>query len=241
MGNKVVNSTTVKLGIYEESNDSQLAGMLGQVKEFEDGRKFVLCKAGAALVAGVRLQSPVITSLDDALVVQTEAAEGQKDIIVTVTAEHTGYDANALQDGYLVTCVGTDEIGTFYKIKENTAMVAAATATITLYDNLTETLIVTTDKVTVCLNPYKDVIVDVLSAPIVGVPYINVQNDYYFWALFQGFGPATATAATIAAGSAVERVTAGVVQTLATGATVTPIGVAYSANAASHALIVKYY
>ena len=43
MGNKVINTTSVKLGIYETSTDTQLEAMLGDVKEMEDGRKFRLC------------------------------------------------------------------------------------------------------------------------------------------------------------------------------------------------------
>ncbi len=247
MGNKVINTTSVKLGIYEESTDEQLEGMLGDVKEFEDGRKFRLCSNGtaAALTAGLRLQSVAVTSLDDALVVQTEATAGQKDIIVTVTTSHTGYDAHALRDGYLVVNQGSGEIGTFYKIKDNTVMVADSTATITLYDNLTETLPVTADEVTICLNPFKAVILDVLTAPIAGVPLINVTiststTTYYFWALFEGFGPAVATSASIAAGDELERITAGLVRTLTAGETVQFLGVSYSVAANDDAIICKY-
>lgn len=247
MGNKVINTTSVKLGIYEESTDEQLEGMLGDVKEMEDGRKFRLCSNGtaAALTAGLRLQSVAVDGYDDALVVQTEAAEGQKDIIVTVTTSHGGHDANALKDGYLVVNQGAGEIGIFYKIKENTVMVADATATITLYDDLTETLPVTADEVTICPNPYKAVILDVLTAPIAGVPLINVTQStssltYYFWALFEGFGPAVASAASIAAGAELERLTGGTVRTLTAGETVQFIGVSYSVAAASDAIICKY-
>ena len=247
MGNKVINTTSVKLGIYEESTDTQLEGMLGDVKEMEDGRKFRLCSngTGAALTAGLRLQSVAVDGYDDALVVETEAAEGQKDIIVTVTTSHGGHDAHALRDGYLVVNQGSGEIGTFYKIKDNTVMVAQATATITLYDDLTETLPVTADEVTICKNPFKAVLLDVLSAPIAGVPLINVTQStssttYYFWALFEGFGPAVASAASIAAGDELERITAGLVRTLTAGETVQFIGVSYSVAASSDAIICKY-
>ena len=247
MGNKVINTTSVKLGIYEESTDEQLEGMLGDVKEMEDGRKFRLCSngTGAALAAGLRVQSVAVDGLDDKLVVNTLAAAGQKDIIVDVTTSHGGHDAHALRDGYLVVNQGAGEIGGFYKIKDNTVMVADSTATISLYDDLTEALPVTDDEVTICKNPYKAVLLDVLTAPIAGVPLINVTiststTTYYFWALFEGFGPAIASAATIAAGDELERLTGGTVRTLAAGETVQFIGVSYSEAAESDAIICKY-
>ena len=60
MGNKVINTTSVKLGIYETSTDEQLEGMLGDVKEMEDGRKFRLCHNGAGVLApGYLVQSKI--------------------------------------------------------------------------------------------------------------------------------------------------------------------------------------
>ena len=243
MGNKVINTTSVKLGIYEQSSDAQLAGMIGDKKELEDGRIFRLCKAGAvALAAGYLVQAPVQDAYDDALVVNTAAAIGDSVIEITTTSGHAGYAENALAEGFLVVGQTAGKIGTFYKIKANDAMVTATTATITIYDKLTSTLVATTNKVSVCPNPYNGVVLDANSAPIIGTPIIAVTAAYYFWALSKGFGPAIATAATIAAGDYLLH-TVGTVYTSASTAVDTErrIACAMNTSAASEALIVKYF
>lgn len=241
MGNKQINATTVKLGIYEQSNDSQLIGMLGQVKELEDGRKFVLCKAGSStLKAGVLVQSVANDDKDDALLVNTLVAAGGKEIEVTVTSTHGGHDKDALAEGFLVVSHGTDEIGTFYKIKANDAFVSGSTATIFLYDKLTVGLPASGDEVSVCKNIYKDVVIDANSAPLVGVPIIYVTGTYYFWALFEGYGPGTSTDAAITKGDYLAHTTGDVVT--ASANTEDCVGVAMNAVEGSDgdALIVKY-
>ena len=239
--NKTINATTVKLGIYEQTDDAQLAGMLGQVKALEDGRKFRLCFAGGTLTAGILVQMPAQDAYDDALVVNTAAAIGDKEIEVTVTSGHGGHDKDALKEGFLVVNQGSGDIGTFYKIKGNDAMVAGASATIFLYDPLTTALVATTNEVSVCLNPYKDVITDANTAPLAGVPIINVTDNYYFWAQFDGIGPATATAAAIAAGDYLLH-SAGDVYVSASTAVDTEKRVAMAVTAATNddALIVKW-
>ncbi len=188
------------MGIYEESNDSQLAGMLGQTKSLQDGRKFRLCFANGSLTAGLLVQAPAPDGADDALLVNTAAAVGDREIEITVTTGHGGYNKDALQDGFLVVCQGSGDIGCFYKIKGNDAMVANASATIFLYSPLTTALAATTNEVSVCLNPYKDVVTCSTTAPIIGVPIIAVTDNYYFWAQFKGVGPGTDDGTTTAAG-----------------------------------------
>ena len=247
MGNKVIGKVGPKLGIYEESNDAQLSASLGQERVMDDGRKFRLCSNGeAALAAGFRLQSVAVDTYDDALVVNAVAAVGDKEIEVTTTSSHSGHAANLLKDGYLVVNQGTGCIGTFYKIKANDLMSTGVTATIELYDALTYAIAID-DEVSICLNPYKGVILDVLTAPIAGVPLIAVTAStstvtYYFWALFKGFGPAiVANGQTATSGFPVERLTGGEVKTLATGATIIPIGNSYSVGAADDAIICEYF
>ena len=242
MGNKVISRVGPKLGIYEEDNDAQLSASLGQVRELDDGRKFRLCKNGTvALVAGVLTQSPVQDGYDDALVVNTAAAIGDKEIEVTTTSGHGGYDANALKDGYLVVNLGSGDIGTFYKIKSNDAMVSTVTATITLYDGLTTVLAATTNEVSICANPYSGVVLDANSAPLVGVPLIAVTAAYYFWAQFDGIGPATATAAAIGAGDYLLHSAGDVYVSASTDAdTEMQVAMAYTAAASGDALIVRW-
>ncbi len=238
MGNKLISSTTVKLGIYEESADPQLVGMLGQVKEFEDGRKFVLCFSGGTLTAGILVQSPAQDAYDEALLVNTAAGAGDKEIEITVTSGHGGYDKDALKDGYMVVGQESGDIGTFYKIKGNDAMVSATTATIFLYDPLTTALAATTNEVAVCFNPYNHVITGTTSAPVIGVPIMAITDNRYFWALFAGIGPATDSSATIAAGDYVSHVGGDVVTQ--DGTEDGTIGIALTAAAANDALLVKY-
>ena len=238
-GNKQINATTVKLGIYETSTDAQLVGMLGQKKELEDGRKFVLCKAGEALAAGYLTQMPAQDDEDDELVVNTAAAIGDKEIEVTVTTAHGGYDEDELKDGFLcVTLENSSDEGTFYKIKGNDAFVADATATIFLYDGLTTILTATDNEVAVCLNPFKDVVIDANSSPLAGVPYLAVDSGAYFWNLCEGFGPGIDGGSGGTAGGYVLHL-AGEVN-VATSAE-RAIGVIMSDCATDEGVIVKYF
>jgi len=238
MSNKTIGSTTVKLGIYEQSNDSQLAGMLGQVKTLEDGRKFKLCSAGEDLTAGILVQAPSPDAKDDELVVNTAASVGDKEVEITVTSGHGGYDEDALAEGFLMVTKGTGDIGSFYKIKGNDAMVAGSSATIFLYDKLKTALAATTNEVAVCLNPYKDVVVGSTDAPVIGVPLIAVTEDYYFWAQFAGYGPGTDSGSGVSAGDDLTHVGGDVITQ--DGSEDKSIGTAVNTAAANEGVIVNY-
>jgi len=54
--------------------------------------------SGGTLTAGILLQSAAPNAYDDELVVNTAAAVGDKEIEVTVTSGHGGYDANHLKE-----------------------------------------------------------------------------------------------------------------------------------------------
>jgi len=239
MGNKVIGTTSVKLGIYDESNDSQLAGMVGDKKEFEDGRVFRLCKNGsAALKAGILVQAIVQGTADDSINVADDAAVG--DVEVVVDAVTNGEHAiHTLRGGYLVCCVTAGEIGTFYKIKDNTAMTNGNEATITLYDPLTVALVGDTSNVSICVNPYSGVIIDANTSQLVGVPLIAVTADYYFWALEEGYGPGTDSGSAFAAGDYLAH-TGGDLVT-ASAAAENAVAIAVTAGAANEAGIVKYF
>lgn len=239
MGNKVVGTTSVKLGIYETSDDTQLAGMLGDKKEFEDGRVFRLCKNGStALVAGILVQGIVSLASDDSIEIATSQSIGDTEVNVTAdaTSEHA---VHTLAGGYLVMSDTTGDIGTFYKIKDNEALVSGSNGIITLYDALTTAIVAATNECSFCVNPYDGVIIDANTAQLVGVPYIAVPASEYFWALEEGYGPATATAASIAAGDYIEH-SGGDILTNSGGAEKS-IGVAVTAFAANEAGIVRYF
>jgi len=238
MGNKVIGKVGPKLGIYEESNDTQLSASLGQKREMDDGRVFRLCKnGGAALTAGILVQSIVSFTGDDSIEIATTQAIGDKEINVTGDANSI-HAAHTLNDGYLVICDSTGEIGTFYKIKDNDAIASGENGIIYLYDGLTTIVTLNTNECSFCVNPYSGVIIDANSALLIGVPLIAVTADYYFWALEEGIGPAVATDAGIAAGAYVAHSGGNVV--LASAAAEGIVGVALTAFAASEAGIVKY-
>jgi len=238
MGNKVIGKVGPKLGIYEQSNDTQLSASLGQLREMDDGRKFVLCKAGEGLTAGYSVQAVANLSASDSLNVAASAAIGDKEVVIDALTS-AEYAVHALKDGYLVGAAIAGDIGQFYKIKDNTVMTNGSEATITLYDGLTNAFVVDSTQVTICANPCLDVVIDANSAPLQGVPLIAVTDEYYFWALCEGYGPAVATDAGIAAGDYVEH-SGGSVLTYA-GAAENPCGVAVTAFAASEGGIVKYF
>jgi len=192
MGNKVINTTSVKLQMYETSTDSQLAGMLGDVKEFEDGRKFRLCQNSTAgvLAPGYFVQAKIDTAYTDVLVVATTVAAGATSLSVTVDASHANLSVNDLKDGYLCVSAGEGELGHSRKIKENTAADAGENTTITFYDALTDS-ITTTSTVAWVYPIYKNVIANVISAKPIGVTVCDVAAStstvpVFFWAQVAG-------------------------------------------------------
>ena len=244
MGNKLVGTTSVKLGVYETSTDTQLIGMVGDKKEFEDGRVFRLCKNGAgALVAGILVQSIVSLTSDDSIEIAT--SQGIGDYEVNVTADATSVHAvHSLAGGYLVMSDTAGDIGTFYKIKDNEALVSGSNGIITLYDPLTTAIVAGTNECSFCVNPYSGVIKDANTAQLVGVPLIAVPAStatvpVFFWALENGYGPATATAVAISAGDYLEH-SAGSVALITSGDIEGLVAVAVTAFAANEAGIVKY-
>ena len=246
MGNKLVGTTSVKLGIYETSTDTQLAGMLGDKKEFEDGRVFRLCQNGGdALVAGILAQSIVSLIADDSIEIATTQSAGDYEVNVTsvTNAEHA---VHTLAGGYLVMSDQADYIGTFYKIKDNEALVDGSNGIITLYDPLTTAITLGTNECSFCVNPYSGVILDNNTAQLVGVPLIAVDAStstvpVFFWALCEGYGPATNnTASALEAGDYLKHA-AGSVAVLVTAEMDAPIGVAVTAFASGDAGIVKYF
>ena len=244
MGNKVVGTTSVKLGIYETSTDPQLIGMVGDKKEFEDGRVFRLCKNGAgALVAGILVQAIVSLTSDDSIEIAT--SQGIGDYEVNVTADATSVHAvHSLAGGYLVMSDTTGDIGTFYKIKDNEALVSGSNGIITLYDPLTTAIVAGTNECSFCVNPYSGVIIDANTAQLVGVPLIAVAASsatvpVFFWALESGYGPGTDSGSAFAAGDYLEH-SGGDLLTNSGGAEKS-IAVAVTAAAANDAAIVKYF
>jgi len=228
MGNKVINTTSVKLGIYETSTDLQLAGMLGDVKEMCDGRKFRLCENGTVLLApGLAVQGPALNAYDEDMAIGT-AAVGDKTLTVTVNASYGAtVAADDFKDGYFCVNVGSGELGHGRKIKSNTEAAVGADTTLTFYDALTDTISAgSTGQWIKC--PFKKVVIDAGTAVAVGVPVCDVAAStstvpVYFWAQTSGPCPMVSGGALVA-GDEVETSSGTAVVT--DGATDATIGIA---------------
>ena len=191
MGNKVKGTTSVKLGIYETSTDTQLEEMLGDVKEMVDGRKFRLCQnSTSVLVPGLAVQTKADTAYTEDIVVTTAAAAGGYTITVTNFSSHEALSVNELKDGYLCCNAGSGELGHGRKIKANTAAAAGAACTITVYDAFTDSIAITST-VGWTYPMYKNVVVASTDGAVIGVPVCDVAAStatvpVFFWAQTHG-------------------------------------------------------
>jgi len=204
MGNKVINTTSVKLGIYETSTDEQLAGMLGDVKEMEDGRKFRLCKNSTAgvLTPGVAVQGPAVDSTyDDGMAIGTASA-GATTLTVTVNASAAADVAvNDYAGGWFCVNTGSDELGHGRKIKENTAAAKVADTNLTFYDKLTDDISSGSTGAWV-KSQFNNVVKEAGTARCIGVPVCDVAAStstvpVFFWAQVAGPCPMMASAAIV--------------------------------------------
>ena len=229
MGNKVINTTSVKLGIYETSTDTQLEGMLGDVKELEDGRKFRLCmnSTAAVLVPGKVVQGPATNTYDENIAIGT-ASVGDTTLDVTVHASYGAtVAANDFKDGFFCVSAGSGELGHGRKIKENTAAVVGADTTLTFYDALTDVITGSSTGQWI-KNQYRKVVIDAGTAAAVGVPVCDVAAStstvpVFFWAQTLGACPIVSGGALVA-GDEVETSSGTAVVT--NGATDATIGIA---------------
>ncbi len=201
MGNKLVNFTTVKQGLYAISSTTN--GDIGSVMEFEDGRKFVYSLNGTdTLTPGMFVQGPVESAYDESVVLAVDIAIGDKTVTLTVNASRT-YTANELKDGYVqIEDVASGVIGHMRKIKSHPVAAASTSLVLTLYDAWTDTAAAGTDTLNVMENPYNGVMIKNATGdgPILGVAPCDVTAAYYFW--LQVAGPASVISgeATIVAG-----------------------------------------
>ena len=207
MGNKVIGTTSVKLGIYETSTDSQLYGMLGDVKPMEDGRKFRLCKnsTAGALTPGVAIQGTAVNSTyDDGMAIGT-ASVGDTTLTVTVSASYGAtVAANDFKDGYFVVSGSgvAAELGHSRKIKSNTAATVGNDTTLTFYDALTDVITASSTGNWV-KNQFKNVVIDAGTATCIGVPIVDVAAStatvpVYFWSQVAGPCPIVSGGALVA-------------------------------------------
>lgn len=149
-------------------------------------RVFRYAKAGEAHVPGLLLQSPVPATDHTGLAVTTLTA-GSREIVITNGAS-TALVKNDHQDGFLWADTGTNA-GSCYRIRSHPAASINATCKFTLYDPTVEDFTNADETFSLVTNQYRDLIIhpSVPTALVVGVPLIDVQDNYYFW--LQTWGP----------------------------------------------------
>jgi hypothetical protein len=186
--NADIGETVVGQDIYRESATATCR--LGTRLVLGD-RVFRYCKnaAAASVTVGNLIQAPaaeVTSAYEEDVVVPTTSPAGSRTVYLTNTTGHSTLAANGLKDGYIVIGAGAG-LGTCMKVKSNTAAVAGALCTVTLYDPLPVAITAGTNTLCYVLSPYSDVIIAAGTGMLVGAPLFTPTLSFYFWA--QSWGP----------------------------------------------------
>ena len=175
-----------KQSIYEESSVARHS--LGDCCALPGARIFTYCKNGAvALIDGAVVQAAVPVANHLNRTVAETAAVGSTKVKVNFGASAAA--ANYYAEGWLHFNEAAPE-GTYYKVKSHLAIAGSDAVYINLYDPLWKVATITTSYATLTKAKEDSVIVmpnAALTAPVVGVPIIDVTASYYFWA--QTYGP----------------------------------------------------
>lgn len=181
-----VGALPIPQGIYEESSTQKAP--LGTRRKAAGGRYFVYCKAGEALTAGNLTIMAAMVALH--IDINCVAGDGSSGSVgnrkLTVTLGATAATDNQYAEGFLhFTDVGPE--GRTHMIKRNPAADASATLELELYDALLET-VTANDQVHLETNPFLDVLehnAGIVECPV-GVPQIDVTDNYFYWAQYWG-------------------------------------------------------
>jgi hypothetical protein len=178
-------------GTEEESHNTYSTVKLapangnGQKMVTEDGRVFRFAENGAvALVVGKICQSEVPSANHLAEAIATLAAGVTSLTGVGATTGAAG--VSDFIDGYIFSTTSTN-LTNAMRIKDNTAIAAGSTGTVTLY-NPTVAAFAAADTCSYVKNPWKDVIIhdSPQTALPVGAPANAVTASYYGWLQTQG-------------------------------------------------------
>lgn len=192
MGNIVLGSDgiSIRQGIYEQKENKMTD--LGRFIDFQDGRRFRYCQADGNITRGHMCSTSEVDS-DDNTVTQTSVTValsngyiGKTEVGVLLGSATT---SNLYEDGVL-TIEGGTGLGHIYRIKKNSAAGSVYTdlCKLVLYDPIVVAL-AADNVITLTKNKYKDVIVTPVSetGAAVGVPLIDITDNYYFWAQTRGY------------------------------------------------------
>lgn len=161
--------------------------MLGCIHDLNDGRKFrYLENGGSGLSKGLMSKGAQINTDWETVAVIAAASVGDQKVTIS-TELGTALVAHDLDNGWLVTedLAGETEL---YLIKEHTI---GTTPVLTLADEggIRTALEDTTSVITLKKNIYKDVVVATVTNRPTGVPLVDVDADYFFWAQVRGLCP----------------------------------------------------
>ena len=195
MGNIILGSDgiTIRQGIYQEKASPMTD--LGRFIDFQDGRRFRYCQADGEVLRGHMAAAGAVVDNDntvtqaDMTVVLSNGYIGETEVSVLLLGDTT---KNMYADG-LLTIEGGLGLGYAYRIKKNSAGGEPYTApcVLTLYDPIVVALDVTSI-ITLTKLKYKDVVEVPKGAEVatpIGVPLIDVTDNYYFWAQTRGYAP----------------------------------------------------
>lgn len=172
-------------GIFEESSVQK--AVLGTTIVC-DLRKFVYCKAGAAITGGQLIVMPdmVANHINIACVAGSRdvGIAGKRKVQVTLGA--TLATKNQYQDGYLHFTDNGEE-GRTHMIKSHPAAESAAALILNLYDALLAT-VAATHEVHLEANPFLGVVTSTTGNDElpVGISQLDITDNYFFWAQYWG-------------------------------------------------------
>jgi len=166
--------------------------MLGEILEFNDGRKFRYCKDSGTGSAKALIQCAEPIDAQQLGNVQTaygvSAGEVKFDILV---ATGNAISDHELIDGYLYVNASTPGVagGSMYIIKDNYWITSDTVMMVEIADEGgVRTAIAATDDISIVKNMCRDTKVNptTLDAPAVGITMAVIPAGYYYWAQFRG-------------------------------------------------------
>ena len=238
MSNVILGSDgiAIRQGIYEQSATKKTD--LGRFIDFQDGRRFRYCLCDGGPTRGTVCAAAAINGDADKVTQSGMSTQAAGETVIEVLLSDS-VAAHLFDDGFLTieADASGDSEGYIYRIKKNKAGGAsvAAPCELTLYDKL-QVALTSASILSLTVNRYQDVIVAPTSAAAsaIGVPLIDVTDDYYFWAQTRGYAAVLAASSNNPSAGNVVSVggTAGYIRT-AQGTTYQPVGVCIQPAAAS--------
>lgn len=166
-----------KQGIYEQSVTQKAP--IGQILPLGDGRAFTYARAGGGLTSGKIALAPADVDNHLDLAVAVSAAIGDKQLTVTLGATLASVDQ--YKEGY-VSIVDAGSQGIYYKVRSHPAAALSTSLTLNLYDEIIEAITAGTDVASLAYHAYSQVVHAASQARMpVGVPLIDITDQYYCW------------------------------------------------------------